>query len=61
MTTPTLSTFTLAGRTVIVTGGAQGLGAVMARGIVLSGGEVAIVDLQSMLTYISEFSYFFQY
>jgi NAD(P)-dependent dehydrogenase (short-subunit alcohol dehydrogenase family) len=43
---PTLPSFTLAGRTVIVTGGAQGLGFVMGRGLVLSGAEVAIVDLQ---------------
>jgi NAD(P)-dependent dehydrogenase (short-subunit alcohol dehydrogenase family) len=46
MATPTLPSFTLAGRSVIVTGGAQGLGFVMARALVLSGADVSIVDLQ---------------
>ncbi|KAL1893433.1 hypothetical protein Cpir12675_004132 [Ceratocystis pirilliformis] len=42
---PTLSSFTLVNRAVIVTGGASGLGAVMARAIVASGGSLAIADL----------------
>ncbi|KAL2885744.1 D-arabinitol 2-dehydrogenase [Ceratocystis lukuohia] len=42
---PTLSSFTLANRAVIVTGGASGLGAVMARAIVASGSSLAIADL----------------
>ncbi|KAL5606358.1 hypothetical protein BROUX41_002775 [Berkeleyomyces rouxiae] len=42
---PTLSSFTLAGRVIIVTGGGSGLGAVMARAIVASGGSLAIADI----------------
>ena len=44
---PTLPSFTLAGRVAVVTGGAQGLGLVMSRALVLSGANVALVDLQS--------------
>jgi len=43
---PTLPTFSLAGRVCVVTGGAQGLGLVMSRALVLSGASVALVDLQ---------------
>lgn len=41
----TLATFSLEGRVGVVTGGARGLGLVMAQGLVLSGADVAIVDL----------------
>ena len=44
---PTLSTFSLAGRVCVVTGGAQGLGLVMSRALVMSGASVALIDLQS--------------
>lgn len=44
----TLSTFTLEGRTVVVTGGARGLGLVMSQACLLSGANVAIVDLNRM-------------
>jgi len=44
---PTLPSFSLAGRVCVITGGAQGLGLVMSRALVLSGASVAIVDLQS--------------
>lgn len=45
--TPTLPSFSLVGRVCVVTGGAQGLGLVMSRALVLSGASVALVDLQS--------------
>lgn len=43
----TLDQFSLETRVIVVTGGARGLGLVMAQGIVASGSEVAIVDLNS--------------
>lgn len=45
---PTLASFSLKGRTAIVTGGARGLGLVMGQGIVVSGADLAIVDLNRM-------------
>ncbi|TGZ82454.1 NAD(P)-binding protein [Ascodesmis nigricans] len=41
----TLSSFSLEGKTAIVTGGARGLGYVMTQALVESGADVAIVDL----------------
>jgi hypothetical protein len=41
----TLPSFSLSGRTIVITGGARGLGLVMGQGIVASGADVAIVDL----------------
>lgn len=41
----TLPQFSLEGRTAIVTGGARGLGLVMAQALVTSGADVALVDL----------------
>jgi hypothetical protein len=41
----TLASFSLEGNVAVVTGGAQGLGLVMAQGLVASGADVAIVDL----------------
>lgn len=46
---PTLPTFSLDGRVAIVTGGARGLGLVMGQGLVYSGADLALVDLNSML------------
>lgn len=43
----TLPTFSLEGRTAIVTGGARGLGLVMGQALVNSGSDLAIVDLNS--------------
>lgn len=43
----TLASFSLDGRVGIVTGGARGLGLVMSQAIVVSGADVAIVDLNS--------------
>lgn len=43
----TLSSFSLEGRTAIVTGGARGLGLVMGQALVVSGANLAIVDLNS--------------
>lgn len=43
----TLATFSLEGRSTIVTGGARGLGLVMSQAAVVSGSDVAIVDLNS--------------
>lgn len=45
----TLAGFSLEGRTAVVTGGARGLGLVMAQALTASGADVAIVDLNSML------------
>lgn len=42
---PTLASFSLEGKTAVVTGGARGLGLVMAQALMLSGADVAIVDL----------------
>jgi hypothetical protein len=44
---PTLSSFSLEGRVGVVTGGARGLGLVMGQGMVYSGMDLAIVDLNS--------------
>ena len=43
----TLASFSLEGRVGIVTGGARGLGLVMSQALVVSGADVAIVDLNS--------------
>ncbi|SPN99833.1 related to D-arabinitol 2-dehydrogenase [Cephalotrichum gorgonifer] len=42
---PTLPTFTLQDRVVVITGGASGLGLVMGKGVVESGAHLAIVDI----------------
>lgn len=47
---PTLASFSLKGKTAIVTGGARGLGLVMGQGIVVSGADLAIVDLNGTYT-----------
>lgn len=44
---PTLASLSLVGRVGVVTGGARGLGLVMAQAIVISGADVALVDLNS--------------
>lgn len=44
-TLPTLATYSLQGRVGVVTGGARGLGLVMGQGMVISGSDLAIVDL----------------
>lgn len=46
----TLSSFSLEGNVGLVTGGARGLGLVMTQALVVSGADVAIVDLNSMFT-----------
>lgn len=46
---PTLATFSLEGNVGVVTGGARGLGLVMGQGMVVSGADLAIVDMNSML------------
>ena len=43
----TLATFSLEGNVGLVTGGARGLGLVMSQALVISGANVAIVDLNS--------------
>lgn len=43
----TLAAFSLEGRVGVVTGGARGLGLVMSQALVISGADVAIVDLNS--------------
>ncbi|KAK3330896.1 hypothetical protein B0H66DRAFT_79060 [Apodospora peruviana] len=42
---PTLASFSLQGKVGVVTGGARGLGLVMGQGMVISGADLAIVDL----------------
>lgn len=44
---PTLATFSLQGNVGVVTGGARGLGLVMGQGMVVSGADLAIVDMNS--------------
>ena len=44
----TLAAFSLEDRVGVVTGGARGLGLVMAQALVISGANVALVDLNSM-------------
>jgi hypothetical protein len=44
----TLAQFSLEKKVSLVTGGARGLGLVMAQGLVASGSDLAIVDLNSM-------------
>jgi hypothetical protein len=44
---PTLAAFSLQGKVGVVTGGARGLGLVMGQGMVVSGADLAIVDLNS--------------
>lgn len=46
---PTLATFSLEGKVGVVTGGARGLGLVMGQGMVVSGADLAIVDLNGKL------------
>lgn len=46
----TLAGFSLDGRVGLVTGGARGLGLVMSQALVLSGADVAIIDLNSTRT-----------
>lgn len=43
----TLASFSLDGKVGIVTGGARGLGLVMSQAMVVSGADVALVDLNS--------------
>lgn len=50
---PTLATFSLQGRVGVVTGGARGLGLVMGQGMVVSGADLAIVDLNSEFCHFS--------
>lgn len=45
----TLASFSLEGKTGVVTGGARGLGLVMTQALVISGADVAIVDMNSAL------------
>ena len=44
---PTLASFSLQGNVGVVTGGARGLGLVMGQGMVVSGADLAIVDMNS--------------
>lgn len=44
---PTLPAFSLAGKTAVITGGARGLGLAMSRSLVLSGANLAIIDIRS--------------
>jgi D-arabinose 1-dehydrogenase-like Zn-dependent alcohol dehydrogenase len=50
----TLATFSLEDRVGVVTGGARGLGLVMSQALVVSGAQVAIVDLNSKAAYMFE-------
>ena len=43
----TLASFSLEGRSGVITGGARGLGLIMSQALVISGADVAIVDLNS--------------
>ena len=41
----TLASFSLEGKVGVVTGGARGIGSIMAQALVVSGADVALVDL----------------
>ena len=45
---PTLASFSLEGKVGVVTGGARGLGLVMAQGMFVSGADIALVDLNGL-------------
>lgn len=47
----TLASFSLEGRVGVVTGGARGLGLVMSQALVISGADIAIVDLNSKVSF----------
>lgn len=47
----TLASFSLEGKVGVVTGGARGLGLVMGQGMVISGANLAIVDMNSKLSF----------
>lgn len=49
---PTLATFSLEGNVGVVTGGARGLGLVMGQGMVVSGADLAIVDMNSKFFFL---------
>lgn len=51
---PTLGKFSLQGKVGVVTGGARGLGLVMGQGMVVSGADLAIVDMNSSFSPHSE-------
>jgi NAD(P)-dependent dehydrogenase (short-subunit alcohol dehydrogenase family) len=42
---PTLASYSLEGKVAVLTGAARGLGLVMAQALMLSGADIAIVDL----------------
>lgn len=46
---PTLPSLSLEGKVAVVTGGARGLGLVMAQGLMRSGADVALVDLNGIV------------
>jgi NAD(P)-dependent dehydrogenase (short-subunit alcohol dehydrogenase family) len=48
----TLASFSLEGKVGVVTGGARGLGLVMGQGMVISGANLAIVDMNSELSLV---------
>jgi len=45
----TLASFSMEGKTAVITGGARGLGLVMAQALAESGADLALVDLNGML------------
>ncbi len=45
----TLASFSLEGKVGVVTGGARGLGLMMSQALIISGADLAIVDLDSMI------------
>lgn len=46
---PTLPFFSLTGKTAVITGGARGLGLAMSKALVMSGADLAIVDINGKL------------
>lgn len=53
----TLQTFTLQGNVGVVTGGARGLGLVMGTGMVRSGADLALVDLNGLCSFLLIFPF----
>jgi D-arabinitol 2-dehydrogenase len=50
---PTLASFSLERKVAVITGGARGLGLVMAQALMTSGAEIALVDLDGKVSAVS--------
>lgn len=53
----TLPSFSFEGKVTVITGGARGLGLVMGQAAIIGGADIAIVDLNSMLSCLANYCY----